>query len=152
MALRARKAQQLASAHLDVDFFARLVLRGLWERLDEPRREAWTKTLRGLLQHRYVERIRDPRKHVLRILGSELRCDHVRVRVSLHHTNRRSTSALEFRLRTFDAGWRVYDVALEGASLVKSWRGRLTRVFRESGMPGLDTQLNTLTRRYTTER
>jgi ABC-type transporter MlaC component len=151
-ALRARKAQQIASAHLDVDAFARGVLRGLWANLDEPRREAWTKALRGLLRHRYVERIRDPRKHILRILSSELRCDHVRIRVSLRHTTRRSTSALEFRLRKADGGWRVYDVALEGASLVSSWRGRLTRVFRESGIAGLDVQLTRLTRRYTVER
>ena len=61
---------------------------------------------------------------------------------------RKAKNALEFHLRLSRQGWRVYDVVLEGASLVNSWRSRLSRVHREEGHAGLDKQLHRLTRRY----
>ena len=152
MALRTRQAEQIVSGHIDVGHFTQLVLRSLWDQLDEPRQEAWTAVLTSLLRHRYVERIRDPRKHVLRILSSEVDCHTVKTQVSLHHTRRTSTYILELRLRLPPKGWKVYDVVLEGASLVNSWRSRLVRIYRDEGLTGLDDQLDTLTRRYSSER
>ena len=148
-AIRARKAAEIARGHLDVDHFAQEVFRGLWQELDDVRRGAWKRTLLSLLQHRYVERIRDPRRHRLEILSTEVDCHRAKSRVTLHREGRKSSNSLEFHLRlSRQEGWRVYDVVLEGASLVNSWRSRLSRVHREEGHAGLDDQLHRLMRRY----
>jgi phospholipid transport system substrate-binding protein len=135
-----------------VEHFAREVFRGLWDELDESRREAWKSTLQSLLQHRYVERIRDPRRHLLEILSTEVDCHLAKSRVALKSTGRKSQNVLEFHMRLSREGWRVFDVVLEGASLVNSWRSRLNRVHREEGHDGLDKQLHRLMRRYNVER
>ena len=152
VALRARKLEAIASRHLDVEHFTRLVLRGVWEHLPLEKQVLWTTTLAGLLRHRYVERLRDPREHSLRVLSTQVHCDAVHIGVALEHPRLPSTSALEFRLRPHEGQWRVYDVVLEGASLVNSWKTRLLRVYREDGLAGLDAQLRTLTRRYQVTR
>ena len=147
-AIRAQNAAEIARSHLDVDHFAREVFRALWHELDEVRQEAWKSTLQSLLQQRYVERIRDPRRHRLQILSTEVDCHQAKSRVALHRVGHKTKNALEFHLRLSRQGWRVYDVVLEGASLVNSWRSRLSRVHREEGHDGLDKQLHRLTRRY----
>ena len=147
-AIRARNAAEIARSHLDVDHFAREVFRGLWTELDEPRQESWKRTLLSLLQHRYVERIKDPRRHRLQILSTEVDCHLAKSRVALERVGRKTKNILEFHLSLSHQGWRVYDVVLEGASLVNSWRSRLSRVHREEGLPGLDRQLQRLMRRY----
>ena len=147
-AIRAKNAAEVARSHLDVEYFAKEVFRALWSELDADRRGAWQSTLQSLLQHRYVERIRDPRRHRLKILSAEVDCHMAKVRVALQETGKKNKHTLEFHMRLSSHGWRVYDVVLEGASLVNSWRSRLSRVYREEGHDGLDKQLHRLMRRY----
>ena len=147
-AIRARNAAEIARSHLDVERFAQEVFRGLWAELDETRQDAWKSTLQSLLQHRYVERVKDPRRHRLQILSTEVNCHIAKSRVALERVGRKAKNTLEFHLSLSSQGWRVYDVVLEGASLVNSWRSRLSRVYREEGHPGLDKQLHRLMRRY----
>jgi ABC-type transporter MlaC component len=150
-AIRIRNAAEIARGHLDVEHFAQEVFRSLWVELDEPRQEAWKNTLQSLLQHRYVERIRDPRRHLLEILSTDVKCRLAKSRVVLKNTDAKSQSILEFHFRLSRKGWRVFDVVLEGASLVNSWRSRLSRVYREEGHDGLDRQLHRLMRRHSIE-
>ncbi len=147
-AIRAQNAAEVARSHLDVEHFAKEVFRSLWPQLDVERQEAWKSTLQSLLQHRYIERIRDPRRHHLKILSTEVDCHIAKSRVSLHTVGSKAKNTLEFHMRLSRAGWRVYDVVLEGASLVNAWRSRLSRVHREEGHAGLDKQLHRLMRRY----
>ncbi len=151
-AIRARKAAEVARGHIDVEHFAQQVFRSLWDELDDSRKEAWKNTLRSLLQHRYVERIRDPRRHMLEILSTDVDCHVAKSRVALKTVGRKSQNILEFHLRLSRKGWRVFDVVLEGASLVNSWRSRLSRVYREEGADGLDRQLHRLMGRYSVDQ
>ena len=150
-ALRQRDAERIAHRHVDVEAFTRMVLRGVWETLDEPLQDAWKRTLSALLRKRYVERIRDPRRHVLHIRSAVARCDRVIARVALEHTHRRKTANMEFSLHPVTGEWKVFDVSVEGIGLVSSLRSRLVRTLREEGAIGLDRQLRILARRYGVE-
>jgi phospholipid transport system substrate-binding protein len=48
---------------------------------------------------------------------------------------------LDYRLLQIAGDWRVYDVVVDGVSLVNNYRGQFTKIIRESSYKGLVEQL-----------
>ncbi|RMH06704.1 MAG: ABC transporter substrate-binding protein [Nitrospirae bacterium] len=53
---------------------------------------------------------------------------------------------LSYRLLKKSGDWRVYDVVIDGVSLVKNFRGQFTRIIKDSSMEGLFEKLRKKTR------
>ena len=51
---------------------------------------------------------------------------------------------VEFRLKTSDNRWKVYDLKIEGVSMVKNYRSQFADIMKKSGYEGL---VKTLRRR-----
>ena len=47
------------------------------------------------------------------------------------------TIPVSYRVRVKDNAWKVYDITIDGVSLVTSYRGTFTQEIRKSGMDGL---------------
>ncbi len=54
---------------------------------------------------------------------------------------RRNPLRVDYRMALGDAGWRVYDVVIEGVSLVTSYRASFTREARRDGLEALIVRL-----------
>jgi len=52
---------------------------------------------------------------------------------------------LDYRLMKNSSTWRVYDVIIDGVSLVKNFRGQFARIIKASGFPGLLEKLRAKT-------
>ena len=52
---------------------------------------------------------------------------------------------LDYRLLKKSNGWRVYDVVIDGVSLVKNFRGQFSRIIKSSSHQGLIQKLRTKT-------
>ncbi len=52
---------------------------------------------------------------------------------------------LDYRLLKKSNGWRVYDVVIDGVSLVKNFRGQFSRIMKSSSYQGLIQKLRTKT-------
>ena len=50
-------------------------------------------------------------------------------------------TSIEYRLRQHDAGWVVYDVVLDGVSLVSNYRSQFNSIIRTSSFADLLTKL-----------
>jgi phospholipid transport system substrate-binding protein len=50
---------------------------------------------------------------------------------------------MDYRLLNKSSTWRVYDVVIEGVSLVSNYRSQFGRVVSESGYPELVRRLRT---------
>jgi phospholipid transport system substrate-binding protein len=54
-----------------------------------------------------------------------------------------STAAVAFRFERTTAGWRVYDVVIEGISLVANYRAQFDAIFQKGGAAGVLRALET---------
>lgn len=52
---------------------------------------------------------------------------------------------LDYRLLKNSSTWRVYDVVIDGVSLVKNFRGQFSRIMKANGFPGLLKKLRAKT-------
>lgn len=52
---------------------------------------------------------------------------------------------LDYRLLKNSNTWRVYDVVIDGVSLVKNFRGQFSRIMKANGFPGLLNKLRSKT-------
>ncbi|MCB9729922.1 MAG: ABC transporter substrate-binding protein [Deltaproteobacteria bacterium] len=147
-ALRKKRAQQVARAVVDVDGFAQGVLGEAWAEADDATRDRWRQSLRVLLEHRYIERLQDPRHHRLEVGRAALSCDRASVVATLIHVKDRSDKALAFRLIHRDTGWAAWDVSVDGVSLAATYRSRFARIYRDGGASELDRYLADTARRY----
>ena len=50
--------------------------------------------------------------------------------------------AVDYRMNFIDGAWKVYDVKIEGMSLVTNYRSSFSRLMRTSGMDGLIKHLS----------
>lgn len=50
--------------------------------------------------------------------------------------------AVDYRMRVTEGAWKVYDVKIEGMSLVTNYRSSFNRLMRTSGMNGLISHLS----------
>ena len=60
--------------------------------------------------------------------------------------------ALDFRLEKVAEGWKVYDVAVAGVSLVTTYRGSFTQEIRQGGLDGLIRSLEDKNRPFAADR
>lgn len=144
---------------VDVGAFARWSLRVAWDQVDADTRARWGAALRLMLRSRYRRRLQDPRTQRLEIERAALDCERATVWTrTIDRRGRASSRRVVFRLVYRPEGgqggqgaWRVYDVAVDGTSLLATYRGRFVKVYREGGVSALDRHLRSVAARYATQ-
>ncbi len=155
-ALLQRELDRIIDASVDVGAFARWSLRVAWDQVDADTRARWGEALRLMLRARYRRRLQDPRTQRLEIQRTALDCERATVWTrTIDRRGRASSRVVVFRLVFHpEAGadaWRVYDVAVDGTSLLATYRGRFVKVYREGGVSALDRHLRSVAARYATK-
>ncbi len=148
-----RELDRIIDDSVDVGAFARWSLRVAWDQVDPDTRARWARALRLMLRARYRRRLRDPRTQRLEIERAALDCERATVWArTIDRRARASSRLVVFRLVFHpDEGrgaWRVYDVAVDGTSLLATYRGRFAKVYREGGVSALDRHLRSVAARY----
>lgn len=133
---------------IDVEAFARAVLAGAWNAGTTEQRAQWQRDLDQMLRRRYLKGLEDPHLNPIDVLRSDVSCDRASVRVRLGAPSTRSDRVVELDLIYREPEWRVYNVTVDGVSLIRTWRSRLRRVFADGGVDALDRQLRLLAERY----
>ncbi len=63
--------------------------------------------------------------------------------------SKKLTIPIDYRLLKKSSSWRVYDVVIDGVSLVKNFRGQFARIIKASGFQGLLDKLRSKTTKKT---
>ena len=151
LSYRESRSHSLIDELADTEAFASSILDGLILQPTEETAQAlvlWERVLGALLQERLRKRLRDPRGHTLEIQEASVDCRRARVVVSLHkHGSDRGAAQVVLSLVLRHEGWRIYDMAVEGIGLVRTWRNRLERIRRDHGMAGVHRQMRTMQRK-----
>lgn len=142
---RMRKvADDVVVPNVDFVLFSRWVLGKNWRKASPEQRKIFISEFRELLINSYLGSItRDDYKNQT-IRYKPLRKDHdpkkVTVEAEVEQPNGPIVEVM-FRMRLGNSGWMVYDVVVEGVSLVATHRSSFSNIIRERGIDGLITML-----------
>ncbi len=132
---RKRLVVETISDVMDYDEMARRVLGQEWKALSDRDRKSFVDAFRQFMESSYEGRFKDYSGEEVRYLGEQRVGDFAEVRTRL--VSRKVNLPVSFRLMHRGETWRVYDILVDGISLVGNYRAQFTSVLREASFQAL---------------
>lgn len=124
--------------HLDEVTMAKLALGKNWKRATREQKLAFIKEFRNLLVRTYSKSLIEFSDQQINFFPVKLATDAKRASVKAEVIQPGGPSIpMAYRVRVKNNAWKVYDIKIDGISLVTSYRGTFTQEIRKSGMEGL---------------
>ena len=139
---RQRRAEIRRAAQGLFDFreMARLTLAQHWKDRSAPEQEEFVQLFTELLERSYLTTIENYAGEKITFQGESISGPYAQVRSRIT-TDRRMETSIEYRLLERDARWAVYDVVLDGVSLVSNYRSQFNSIIRTSSFADLLAKL-----------
>jgi phospholipid transport system substrate-binding protein len=127
--------------HFDLDRISGLVLGRYWKRASDEQKEIFKHEFKRMLVRTYATAFNELDDWNINFQQSRPGRHDNDVMVRTKITRNGPPVAVDYRMRDKGQGWKVYDVKIEGMSLVTNYRSSFNRLIRTSGMNGLLTHL-----------
>jgi len=137
---RRAEIRRIAQGLFDFNEMARLTLAGHWKDRSVREQEEFIQLFTDLLERSYLTTIENYAGERITFLGETLSGPYAQVRTRIT-TERRMEISIDYRLIESGARWAVYDVALDGVSLVSNYRSQFNSIIRTSSFADLLTKL-----------
>jgi len=135
-------ASELILPHIDFVTLSRWVLGKHWRQASREQRGRFVEQFRELLLSSYLRSVTGYRDNTVRFLPLRGGQPDGRAKVDAEVTQPNGPPIhAEFRLHRVDDRWLIYDVAVEGISLVATHRTSFSREISNSGIAGLLSRL-----------
>jgi phospholipid transport system substrate-binding protein len=138
-----QRRRQLVKQTVDQRFdYEEMAKRSLpnWNKLSAAQRREFVSLFAELLEASYADKLMKYSGEKVAYVGESVDRDRAEVRTMLLRRNDRIP--MNYRLLN-TSGWMVYDVVIEGVSLVSNYRSQFTRVISESSYAELVRRLRT---------
>ena len=129
--------------YFDFESMARLAVGRQWDSLSQEQRQRFTQEFRDLLFSTYLGDIEKYASEKMNYRTRPLTEGYVIVNTQLNYQG--NPVSLDYFLHQRDAHWKVYDVSIQGVSLVVNYRGQFDTVL----LNGSFNDLSTMVRRET---
>ena len=134
------KIRNLVYPRMDFRRMAKHALGKPWRGLSEEERARFTRLFRDLIEYTYGNRLSEYHGQKVRFLDAEFKKNKARVRSFVVEPDKEIP--IEYRLyRTKSGKWMIYDVRVEGASLVRTFRQDFQSILSQKGYAGLVKEL-----------
>jgi phospholipid transport system substrate-binding protein len=135
-------AEEKILPHVDFREATRLAVGRAWPAATPDQQERLTTQFREMLVRVYSNAIGAYRGQTMRV--QPVRMAPGDTRVTVHNQYIRPGLApvsVEYAMRKTPEGWKIYDITVEGVSLVLTYRGEFEQILRDSGVEGLIQRL-----------
>jgi phospholipid transport system substrate-binding protein len=146
-----QKALQLAEEkvipHIDFDEATRLAVGRAWSQASAEQKKQLTAEFRKMLVRVYSNAIQPYEGQTIKVAPVRMKPDDSDATV--HNTFVRAGGKpvqFDYSMHKTGKGWKIYDIVVEGVSLVLTYRSEFDSVVRQSGIDGL---IKALTRKNT---
>jgi phospholipid transport system substrate-binding protein len=135
--------RRVAQGLFDFNEMARLTLARHWKDRSAQEQEEFIRLFTDLLERSYLTTIENYAGEKITFLGESVSGPYAQVRSRII-TDRRVEISIEYRLHRLlesDARWAVYDVVLDGVSLVSNYRSQFNSIIRLTSFADVLTRL-----------
>lgn len=131
-------AEEKVLPHIDFEHAVRLAVGRAWQQATPEQRKQLSDEFRKMLVRIYSNAIEPYQGQALKVLPSRGKQDpeDTTVRAQFIRAGGQPVP-LEFHARKTDAGWKIFDIAVEGVSLVLTYRSEFDTVVKQQGVDGL---------------
>jgi len=144
-----RKVAELADAkvlpHFDFTRMTRLAVGRNWQQASDAQKEQLVKEFRTMLVRTYSTSLTAYRNQTIEVKPVKMAAGDKEVTVRTAVIQQGGPQIpIDYAMEKADSGWKVYDVVIDGASLVTTYRGSFNEQVQRGGIDGL---LKTLSER-----
>jgi phospholipid transport system substrate-binding protein len=131
-------AEQKVLPHFDFARMARLAVGRNWAQANEAQKEALVKEFRTMLVRTYSTSLTQYRNQTIEVKPLKLGAGDKEAVVRTAVIQQGGPPIpIDYAMEKTDAGWKVYDVVIDGASLVTTYRGTFNDQVQKGGIDGL---------------
>jgi phospholipid transport system substrate-binding protein len=132
---------ELILPHFDFRQMSKWVLGRYWRQASESQRDAITEQFEHMLVRTYSHALVDYRDQTVDFLPSRERsATQVTVRAKINQAGGPPVK-IAYEMHIVDDDWKVYDIAIEGVSLVINYRSSFAQEIKRNGIDGLIQRL-----------
>ncbi len=136
---RRRRLEQVIGDRFDYQEMSRRALGAPWNELTDKDKEEFVTLFRKLLINSYADKIEAYSGEGVQYINERTEKDYAEVRTKV--LTGKIEIPLDYRLLNKGGDWRVYDVVVDGVSLVNNYRGQFSKILRSSTFADLVDQL-----------
>jgi phospholipid transport system substrate-binding protein len=135
-------AEEKILPHFDFERMSRMVLGKHWNKASKEQQQQFVAEFRSLLIRTYASALTKYRNQTIEYkpMRTQPSDTDVTVRTQIVQPGGQPLP-IDYSLVKKEGGWKVYDVVIEGVSLVTNYRGQFSAEVRQSGMDGLIQRL-----------
>jgi phospholipid transport system substrate-binding protein len=137
---RRAEIRRVADGLFDFNEMARLTLSRHWNAQAPREQEEFVRLFTELLERSYLSTIENYAGERITFVGESISGSYAQVRSRIT-TDRRVEISIDYRLIERGDRWEVYDVVLDGVSLVSNYRSQFNSIIRTSSFGELLTRL-----------
>lgn len=129
--------------HFDFGYMSQLVLGRYWRQASESQRKRFTSAFKTLLVRTYANSLLEYSNNKIdwKPVHAAKDAHNVTVRSEVE-VNSGPPVPIDYSLRKENSEWKVYDVAVDGVSLVTNYRSSFSAQIRQNGIDALIKQLH----------
>lgn len=136
---RRQLLERAVGARFDYQEMSRRALGAPWNTLSDQEKQEFVNLFRTLLTNSYADKIETYSGEGVQYLNERTEKEYAEVRTKV--VSGKTEIPLDYRLINRVDDWRVYDVVVDGISLVNNYRGQFTKIIRSSSYADLVEQL-----------
>lgn len=137
---RRRILEKVIGDRFSYDEMSRRALAAQWNKLNDGQRKEFVTLFQRHLANAYTGKIEGYRGEQIQFMNERLE-DNTYAEVRSKIVTEKTEIPLDYRLINKSGEWRVYDVIVDGVSLVNNYRGQFTRIIRSSSYDDLVEKL-----------
>ncbi len=135
-------AEEKVLPHIDFREATRLAVGKAWASANPEQQDKLVAAFRGMLVRIYSNAIDAYRGQTMRVQPVRMAPGATEVTVRNQYLKpSRPPVAVDYAMHKTPEGWKIYDITVEGVSLVLTYRAEFEQVVRKSGVDGLITAL-----------
>jgi phospholipid transport system substrate-binding protein len=139
---RRQVLKKVINTIFDYSEMAKQTLGRHWNQRTPAERAQFTDLFASLLDNSYISKIESYNNEKIVYLKETIDGDHAEIKSKIV-TAKRDEYTLDYRLLNENGKWMVYDIVIEGVSLVSNYRTQFSRIINTSGYSELVKKLQT---------
>ena len=135
-------AEEKVLPHIDFEEAARLAVGRAWAQATPEQRKKLVEEFRKMLVRTYSNAISAYEGQTMQVLPVRMKPGDTEVTVHNRYIRAGGTPLpVDYQMHKTDQGWKIYDITVEGVSLVLTYRSEFDAVVKQQGIDGLIKRL-----------
>lgn len=136
---RRRLLEEVIAARFDYAEMSKRTLAGYWTPLTADERAEFVELFKRYLTDRYAEKIEGYSGEQVLYLSERMKGNYAEVRTKIR--SKKTEIPMDYRLLLKESRWQVYDIVVDGISLVKNYRSQFEKIIRSDSYQELVRRL-----------